>query len=93
MSAWDIGCVVVGSWTIAAVLLAPRLGRALRHGDEVRQPDARDWYCTDGKWRTEAEAADWVAAEDGTEAWDADALPEWINDHDEPLYVPSEWVA
>jgi hypothetical protein len=29
----------------------------------------RDWYCSDGTWRTEADAADWCAAHDGTEAW------------------------
>lgn len=93
LDGWDITYIALASWLILAALVAPCMGRAMRDADEIRQPDERDWYCSDGRWRTEAEAADWAAETDDSEAWDADALPEWINDSDVPDYVPQEWVA
>jgi hypothetical protein len=96
--AWSVLCLA--AYTVLVVLVLAANHEAHRvptpQPDEIRQPDERDWHCSDGVMRTAAEAADWTAAYYG--AWarhepDAVWLPEWINEHDEPLYVPQEWVA
>jgi len=86
---WDWFCIFT-AWLLLAIAAGVSIGRSIKQADTTEQPEPRDWICTDGQWRTEADAAAWVAETDGSLA---EQLFDWPTGEDIPDYVPSEWVA